>query len=214
MGRRPAAGARDRRRLRGGRPPGRLARPRGRQRRRLLAGERAPARPAAALAGPRPGPDGRRLRRRQAGGQPRPRRRPRGLARVRRSQPARGGGRVRPAAAPGRPAGPAREPARARGLPARRRPARPGGSATLGAALVHGASAAPFWAVWRTWWTGDAVGMVLVTPLVAGCDGGEVRRLLAGRGPPLRPAQGAAGPPPPSPRVLPGILPGQFRPPR
>ena len=70
----------------------------------------------------------------------------------------------------------------------------PAASATLGAALVHGASAAPFWAVWRTWWTGDAVGMVLVTPLVAGCDGGEVRRLLAGRHRLLGLAEAAAVP--------------------
>ena len=36
-------------------------------------------------------------------------------------------------------------------------------------------------ALWRNWWTSNAVGMVLVLPLVVSFDGRPLQRLLAGR---------------------------------
>ncbi|HET6469214.1 MAG TPA: diguanylate cyclase [Geminicoccaceae bacterium] len=52
--------------------------------------------------------------------------------------------------------------------------------ATVGASFAQGSLAAPFWVVWRTWWTSDAVGMVLVVPVIAGFDGAQLRQLLSG----------------------------------
>src|SRR4051794_25373351 len=54
--------------------------------------------------------------------------------------------------------------------------------ASTAALMLHGALGAPFWLMWRTWWISGAVGMLLVAPAIAACDGClELRRFLAGR---------------------------------
>jgi PAS domain S-box-containing protein len=54
-------------------------------------------------------------------------------------------------------------------------------SATVGVAvlaLTTGAGGVPYWAIWTTWFSGDAIGIVLVTPLI----------LAWSVGPPVRPS--------------------------
>lgn len=50
--------------------------------------------------------------------------------------------------------------------------------AFLGASLVSYAFATPFWSVWRNWWIGDAVGILLLVPLLISYDRSWFRRLL------------------------------------
>lgn len=55
--------------------------------------------------------------------------------------------------------------------------------ASLGAALVGHHFQAPFGAVWRTWWTADVVGMLLIAPLIVAWDGGRrLRQVMAAPG--------------------------------
>jgi len=58
--------------------------------------------------------------------------------------------------------------------------AAPALSATLAAGLLSPALELAPAALWRNWWTSNAVGMVLVLPLVVSFDGRPLQRLLAG----------------------------------
>jgi PAS domain S-box-containing protein len=55
-------------------------------------------------------------------------------------------------------------------------------SATVGVAVLTlsgGAAGIPFWTIWTAWFSGDAIGIVLVTPLILTCAAGAPLRLSA-----------------------------------
>ena len=52
-------------------------------------------------------------------------------------------------------------------------------SATIGAAALTLIGAEPFWPIWRVWWVGDAMGVVLVAPLLLTLLSEPVRRVAA-----------------------------------
>ena len=55
-------------------------------------------------------------------------------------------------------------------------------AAILGAGLLHAAYGTSYWDVLRTWWVADAIGLLLVTPVVLTANRASVARLVNERG--------------------------------